>query len=61
MTTGAPTVLKRELERPPLSHCPGDKGGVESTKREVVEEGHRSLRVLHVQPVWLVEELAKAC
>ena len=52
--------MKRTGKRTPLSHCPGDKRGVKSTKREVVEEGHRSLRILHVQPVWLVEELTKA-
>ena len=46
--------------QPPFSHCARDKGGVEGTKGEVVDKGDRPLSVLHVQPVRLVEELAKA-
>ena len=45
----------------PLSHCSRDKGGVESTEREVIEEGHSSFSILHIKPIRIVQELAKAC
>ena len=53
-------TIKADWGRP-LSHCSRDKGGVESTEREVIEEGDSSFSILHIKPVRIVQELAKSC